>query len=68
MDNYEWEVNELLAVKKMRNKLFYYANWLGHDEDLEWYLVSDFKYTLYKLKAFYLCYPELLNPPYKLND
>jgi hypothetical protein len=25
-DDYEWEVNELLAVKKIRNKLFYRAN------------------------------------------
>jgi hypothetical protein len=35
MDNYEWEVNELLAVKKIRNKLFYRTDWLGHDKDLE---------------------------------
>jgi hypothetical protein len=35
IDDYKWEVNKLLAIKKIRNKLFYYANWLGHDEDLE---------------------------------
>ena len=68
IDDYKWEVNELLAVKKIRNKLFYRADWLGHNEDLELYLASVFKYTLYKLKAFYLRYPELLGPPRKLND
>jgi hypothetical protein len=35
IDNYEWKVNELLAVKKIRNKLFYRADWLGHNEDPE---------------------------------
>jgi hypothetical protein len=35
MDDYEWEVNELLAVKKTRNQLSYYIDWLGYDKDLE---------------------------------
>jgi len=35
INDYKWEVNELLAIKKIRNKLFYCANWLGHDKDLE---------------------------------
>ena len=68
IDDYKQKVNKLLAVKKIRNKLFYYTNWLDYDEDLEQYLASDFKYTPYKLKAFYLRYPELLGPPHKLND
>jgi hypothetical protein len=34
-DDYEWEVNELLAVKKTRNQLFYRVDWLGYDEDPE---------------------------------
>ena len=67
-DDYEWEVNELLAVKKIRNELFYRADWLGHDEDPEWYPASDFKYAPHKLKAFHLRYPELPGPPRKLND
>ena len=25
-DNYEWEVQEILAVKQTRNKLWYYVN------------------------------------------
>ena len=67
-NDYKQEVNELLAIKKIRNKLFYYANQLGYNKDLEQYLVSDFKYTLYKLKAFYLRYLKLLGPPHKLNN
>ena len=68
IDNYKWEVNELLVVKKIKNKLFYRTNWLGYNKDLEQYLASDFKYALYKLKAFHLRYLKLLGPPYKLND
>jgi transposase InsO family protein len=67
-DDYEWEVNELLAVKLTRNKLSYRANWLGHDEDPEWYPASDFKYAPHKLKAFHLRYPELPGPPRMLNQ
>ena len=68
IDNYKWEVNKLLAIKKIKNKLFYCTNQLGHDKDPEQYPASDFKYALHKLKAFYLRYPELPGPPHKLND
>ena len=68
INNYKQEVNKLLTIKKIRNKLFYYTNQLGHNKDLEQYLASDFKYAPHKLKAFHLYYPELLGPPHKLND
>ena len=35
MDDYKWEVNELLAIKETRNQLSYYIDWLGHNKDLE---------------------------------
>jgi hypothetical protein len=35
MDDYEWEVNEILAVKKTKNRLSYRIDWLGHDKDPE---------------------------------
>ena len=41
----EWEVREILAVKQTRSKLSYRVDWLGHDEDPEWYPASDFKTT-----------------------
>ena len=62
IDDYEQEVNELLAVKKTRNQLSYYINQLGHNEDSEQYPASDFKYAPYKLKAFYFYYLELPGP------
>jgi hypothetical protein len=31
----EWEVKEILAVKKVYKVLKYYISWVGHDEDLE---------------------------------
>ena len=67
-NDYKQEVNKLLAIKKIRNKLFYYTNQLGYNKDSEQYLASDFKYAPYKLKAFYLYYPELPGPPHKLNN
>jgi hypothetical protein len=67
-DDYEWEVQELLAVKQIRNQLLYRANWLGYDEDPEWYPASDFKYAPHKLKAFHLRYPDLPGPPRKLGE
>jgi hypothetical protein len=63
MDDYEWEVQEIRAVKKTGKQLFYRANWLGHDEDPKWYPASNFKYAPHKLKAFHLCYPHLPGPP-----
>ena len=31
----EWEVKEILAVKKVRSVLKYRASWVGHDKDLK---------------------------------
>ena len=31
----EWEIQDILAVKKDRNRLKYRASWVGFDEDLE---------------------------------
>ena len=45
----EWEVEEILAVKKTGKKLSYRAKWLNFDEDPEWYPASDFKYALHLL-------------------
>ena len=34
-DNQEWEVEEVIAVRKTRKTLYYKAKWVGHDDDLE---------------------------------
>ena len=43
-------------------KLYYRVKQIGYNEDLDWYLASDLKYALYKLKLFHLEYPEKLWP------
>jgi len=48
-EDQEWEVEDILAIKKERNTLKYWASWVGHDKDPEWYLASNFKYSSYKL-------------------
>jgi len=64
----EWEVKEILAVKKDRSTLKYRASWVGYDEDLEWYPASDFKYSPYKLQDFHLAHLDLPGPPRKLDS
>jgi hypothetical protein len=49
----EWEVQEILASKLKHGKLEYRAQWVGHDEDLEWYPASNFKYSPAKLRDFH---------------
>ena len=67
-ENKEWEVEEILAVKKDRNVLKYRVSWVGYDEDPEWYPASDFKYAPHKLRDFHLAYPDLPGPPRKLEN
>ena len=64
----EWEVKEILAVKKVYKVLKYYISWVGHNKDLEWYPISDFKYSPYKLWDFYLAYLDLSRPLRKLKN
>jgi hypothetical protein len=55
--NLEYEVESILAAKKVRQKLFYQVAWVGFDDDLEWYPVSDLKYSPHKIRDFHLKYP-----------
>jgi hypothetical protein len=67
-DDSEWEIQDILAVKKDRNRLKYRASWVGFDEDPDWYPASDFKYSPHKLRDFHLAHPDLPGPPQKLNE
>jgi transposase InsO family protein len=62
----EYEVDEILTVKKRHGKLFYRVNWLNFDEDLEFYPASDLKYSPHKIRDFHLAYPLLEGPPRSL--
>jgi hypothetical protein len=64
----EWEVQEILASKLAGKKLYYRVQWTGHDEDLEWYPASNFKYSPHKLRDFHLQYPDQKGPPARLDD
>jgi hypothetical protein len=50
----EYKVQEIIAVKLTRGKLVYRAKWTGADKNPEFYLASDFKYSLHLLKRFHL--------------
>ncbi len=64
----EWEVKEILVVRKVCSILKYCVSWVGHDKDPEWYPVSDFKYSPHKLQNFHLAHPNLLRPLYRLEN
>ena len=42
--------------------------WLGHDDNLEWYLAGSLKNTLIALQNFHLQYPDLPGPPKRLPE
>ena len=67
-DEKEWEVQKILASKLVRNKLYYRVQWLGYDEDLEWYPASNFKYSPAKLREYHIANPTQAGPPKKLVD
>jgi hypothetical protein len=62
------ELTAIRAVKKRYTKLWYRGNWLSWDENLKFYLVSDFKYVPGLLRDFHLANPNLLGPPAFLPD
>src|SRR5450432_3496268 len=64
----EWEVQEVLASRLTRGKLYYRISWVGHDDDLTWYPASDIKYSPAKLREFHLQNPDQPGPPRKLES
>jgi hypothetical protein len=62
----EYEAQEI-EVKLDYGKLLYRASWVGYDEDLDFYLASDFKYAPHKLRYFHAANPSLLGPPRALD-
>ena len=64
----EWEVEEILAVKKVCKVLKYHISQVGHNKDLKQYPASNFKYSPYKLRDFHLAYLDLPRPPRELKN
>ena len=64
----EWEVNKILIVKKVCKVLKYRISWVGHNKDLKWYPISNFKYSPYKLWDFHLAYLDLPRLSHELKN
>jgi hypothetical protein len=64
----EWEVEEVLAVRRVRNRLYYRVKWTGLDYDPVWYNPDGFKGSPQKLKEFHDRYPDKPGPPRHLTD
>lgn len=64
----EWEVDEILAVRKLRNRLEYRVRWVGYDEDLTWYPARNFTSAPHKIKDFHDSHPDRPGPPRRLNE
>jgi hypothetical protein len=67
-EDQEWEVQEILASRLVNKTLKYRVQWTGHDEDLDWYPASNFKYSPHKLRDFHVRYPDQAGPPAKLEQ
>ena len=64
----EWELLRIRAVRTRWKSLQYRADWLGHDEDPEYYPASNFKYLPHLLREFHLANPTLPGPLVRLPD
>jgi transposase InsO family protein len=64
----EWEVEDILAVRKYHGKLQYKVKWLGYDDDPEWYPVSNLQNAPHKLRDFHKQNPALPGPPKELDN
>ncbi|EKD18613.1 hypothetical protein MBM_02855 [Drepanopeziza brunnea f. sp. 'multigermtubi' MB_m1] len=68
LNELEYEVENILAVRQTKKHFEYRASWLGRDIDLIWYPASDFMYAPFKVRDFHLEHKELPGPPAKLFD
>ena len=64
----EWALDSIRSIYLRRHHLEYRANWLGADEEPEYYLASNFIYALYLLKKFYFEHWDLPGQPQMLSD
>jgi hypothetical protein len=64
----EWEVDKVLAVRKRYGKLQYRIQWLGFDEDPDWYPASNIKNAPHKLRDFHRENPDRPGPPKRLDS
>ena len=58
----EYEVDEVLDIRKMHGGLKAQIKWTGWDEDYEWYPVENLENAPEKLQDFYRLYPDKPKP------
>ena len=56
-DEKEWEVQEVIASRLTRSRLFYRIKWAGYDEDLDWYPAFNLANAPHKLRDYHLANP-----------
>lgn len=59
----EWELEGISGSKIVKAKLQYQLQWVGADEDLEWYPCSDAMYAPHMIRVFHLKNPQAKGPP-----
>ena len=64
----EYEVQEVLASRLIRNQLQYRIKWVSYDKDPEWYLASNVNNAPYKLRDYHLANPTQAGPPRRLTE
>ena len=64
----EQEVEEVLAVRKKRNRLEYQIKQLGFDEDPKQYPASNLANAPHKLQDYHAANPSQPGPPNQLSD
>jgi hypothetical protein len=63
----EYEVQSVLAMKRVRGNLRYQVQWKGWDRDLEWYPVEALRNSPIALREFYKKNPGRPGPPKNLD-
>ncbi|EFQ96383.1 hypothetical protein PTT_01418 [Pyrenophora teres f. teres 0-1] len=63
----EYEVEKILNARVYRKKLQYRVQWLGYEEDPEWYDASNFKNSPHRLRDFHTANPLHPGPPRRLE-
>ena len=64
----EYEVQEVLAVRQVRNRLLYRIKWVGYDDDPEWYPASNLMTSPQYLRDFHLANPDQVGPPEMIDS
>jgi hypothetical protein len=66
-DQVKYEVEQILAVKLVQNKLKYRVKRKGWDDDPDWYFAADLANSPLLLQQFHIQYSDKPGPPSNLD-